>query len=224
MRDWRVSSGKPVRQLTVRNQSTKTNVGTLPLFAYTTPDQPSRPLDFSTTDDLTARQTVVIEIEQEAVRGAILFEANSAVVVKLDHIRGYSNRGPFFVGIVVADVSDEEENSFCDIELFVSSFEDCLLFSLNESVRIHRDAIVSKVGEEHFEKGCHFVKLTEVSYETFLRYQNDVADLLPDKEGGEEDSDLDSDDDESPADVVFGGMPLRTTPGRTVILPNRLDL
>ena len=65
MRDWRDSFGKPVRQLsvncpstvrqlTVRNQSTKDNVGTLPLFAYTTPDQPPRPLDFSTTDDLTA--------------------------------------------------------------------------------------------------------------------------------------------------------------------------
>ena len=137
--------GKLVYQLTVRNQSTKDNVGTLPLFAYTTPDQPPRPLDFSTTDDLTARETVVTEIEQEAVRGAILFEANNVVVVKRDHICGYPNRGPFFVGIVVADVT----------------------------------------------------------------------------EGSEEDSNLDSDDDENPADVVFGGMPLRTTLGRTVIRPNR---
>ena len=88
---------------------------------------------------------MVTEIEQEAVSGAILFEANSVVVVKRDHIRGYPNRGPFFVGIVVADVTDKEENSFCDIELFVSSFEDCRLFTLNESARIHRDAIVSKV-------------------------------------------------------------------------------
>ena len=154
--------------------------GTLPLFAYTTPDQLPRPLDFSTRDDLTARETVVTEIEQEAVRGAILFEANSVVVVKRDHIRGYPNSGPFFVGIVIAGVTDKEENSFCYIELFVSLYEDCLLFALNESVRIHRDAIVSKVGEERFEKGCAFVKLTEVSYETLLRYQNDVEDLLPD--------------------------------------------
>lgn len=72
---------------------------------------------------------MVTEIEQEAVRGAILFEANSVVVVKRDHIRGYQNRGPFFVGIVIADVTDKEENSFCDIESFVSSFEDCLLFT-----------------------------------------------------------------------------------------------
>ena len=41
------------------------------------------------------------------------------------------------------------------------------------------------------------------------------------EEGGEENSDLDDsdDDDENPADVVFGGMPLRTTSGRTVIRP-----
>ena len=213
-----------VRQLTIWNQSTKDNVGTPPLLAYTTPDQPPRPLDFSTTDDLTARETLITEIEQEAVRGAISFDANSVVVVKHSHIPGYPNRGPFFVGIVVADVTDKEDNSFCDIELFVSSFEDCLLFTLNETVRIHRDEIVSKVGEEHFEKGCDFVKLMEVSYETFLRYQNDVEDLLPDKEGGEENSDLDSDDDENPADVVFGGMPLRITSERTLICPNRLDI
>ena len=111
--------------------------------------------------------------------------------------------------------------------MFVSSFEDCLLFTLSqvaETVRIHRDAIVGKVEEGHFEKGCDFVKLTEVSYETFLRYQNDVEDLLPEKEGGEKDSNIDSDDDEIPANVVFGGMPLCTTSGRIVIRPNRLDL
>ncbi|CAH3169491.1 unnamed protein product [Porites lobata] len=68
--------------------------------------------------------TIQNQKKQEAVRGAMLFEANSVVVVKRDHIRGYPKRGPFFVGIVVADVSDKEENSFCDIELFVSSFED----------------------------------------------------------------------------------------------------
>ena len=47
------------------------------------------------------------------------------------------------------------------------------------------------------------MKLTEVSYETFLRYQNDVEDLLPEKEGGEKDSGINSDDDDNPADVVF---------------------
>ena len=104
-------------------------------------------------------------------------------------------------------------------------FEDCLLFTVNESVRIHLDAIVSEVDEGHFEKGCDSVKLMEVSYmyEKFLRYQNDVEDLLPEKEGGEKDSDIDSDDGENPADVAFLGMSLCTTSRRTVIHPNRLD-
>ena len=44
-----------------------------------------------------------------------------------------------------------------------------------------------------------------------------------DVESCEEDSDQDSEDD-SPADVVFGGMLLRTASGRPVIRPNRLDL
>ena len=48
MRDWRDNYGKPVQQLTVRNQSTKDNIGTLPIFAYTTPDLPPQPLNFST--------------------------------------------------------------------------------------------------------------------------------------------------------------------------------
>ena len=47
MRDWRDSYGKPVRQLTVRNQSTKDNVGTLCLYSYTAPDPAAKRVDFS---------------------------------------------------------------------------------------------------------------------------------------------------------------------------------
>jgi len=44
-----------------------------------------------------------------------------------------------------------------------------------------------------------------------------------DVESCEKDSDQDSEDD-SPADVVFGRMLLRSASGRPVIRPNRLDL
>ena len=101
--------------------------------------------------------------------------------MKHDHIRGVLNKGPFFVGIVEAYISDQEQNNFCDVQLFVSSFEDCLLFTLKERGGIHRDVIAGKVDEGHFERGDNFIKLTEMSYKTFLRYQNDVEDLLPDK-------------------------------------------
>ena len=84
---------------------------------------------------------------------------------------------------------------------------------------------MGKVEEGHFQRETNVLKLSEASYETFLRYQNDIEDLLPEREveSCEEDRDQDSEDD-SPADVVFGGMLLRTASGRPVIRPNRLDL
>ena len=75
--------------------------------------------------------------------------------------------------------------------------------------------MVGKVEEGHFQREANVLKLTEVSYETFLRHQNDMGDFLPEKESCEEDSH---------PDVVFGRMPLRTASGRTIICPNRLDL
>ena len=223
MRDWRDSFGKPVRQLTVRNQSTNDNVGTLPLFAYSTPDPPPRPLDFSITDDLASVASRNTDTHRESHNVAVLFEANSVLILKRDYIPRVINQGPFFVGTVEADISDEEQNIFYDVQLFVPSFEDCVLFTFYGKERIHRDSIAGKVDEGHFERGDNFVKLTEMSYEAFLRHQNDVEDLLPDKESCEESSDLDS-EDESQADVVFGGIPLRTSSGRNVVRPDRLDL
>ena len=92
MRDWRDSFGKPARQLTVRSQGTKDNVGTLPLSAYSTPDPQPRPLDFSTTDDLAASvgsRNTETQPEPDAVAN-ILFEANSVLIVKRDHIHSWN--------------------------------------------------------------------------------------------------------------------------------------
>ena len=134
---------------------------------------------------------------QQVSGGACLFEANGVVVVKCDHIRGFPLRGPFFVGSILTDVSDKELNSLCQIQLFAPSFEDCLLFRLHERVSIHRDGIVGKVEEGHFQRETNVLKLSEASYETFLRYQNDIEDLLPERgvESCDEDSDQDSEDD-----------------------------
>ena len=63
--------------------------GTLPFFTYTTRGQPLRPLDFSTTDDLTARETEVTDIDREAVS----FQANSVVVFKRDHTTWIPKQG-----------------------------------------------------------------------------------------------------------------------------------
>ena len=56
LRNWRDSYGRPVRQLTVGNQSTKDNVGTLPLYACTAPDPAARLVDFSVIVQDTAKR------------------------------------------------------------------------------------------------------------------------------------------------------------------------
>ena len=56
MGDWRDSYGKPVRQLTVRNQSTKDNVGNLPLYACTAPHSAAKLEDFSVIVQDTAKR------------------------------------------------------------------------------------------------------------------------------------------------------------------------
>jgi len=95
---------------------------------------------------------------QQVSGGACLFEANSVVVVKRDHIRGFPLRGPFFVGSILTDVNDKEHNSLCEIQLFVPSNEDCLSFRLHGRVSIHRDGIVGKVGEGHFQRETNVLK------------------------------------------------------------------
>ena len=151
MRDWQDNFGKPVCQLTIRNQSTKDNVGTFTLYACKTLDPLPRPLDFSDTNEITATHKEVTEMQQVS-GGACLFKGNSVVVVKHDHIRGFPLRGPFFVGSILTDTSDKELNSLCESQLFVPSFEDCLLFRLHGRVSIHRDGIVGKVEEGHFQR------------------------------------------------------------------------
>ena len=99
MRDWRDNYGKPVRQLTMRNQSTKGNVGILPIFAYTTPHLPSQPLNFSTM----VNQVVRISRSEDSIapfeiRGTV-FHSGAVLVVKLNHIREVSTNGPSLLDV-----------------------------------------------------------------------------------------------------------------------------
>jgi len=82
MRDWRDYYGKPVRQLMVRNQSTKDNVGTLPIFAYTTPDLLPQPLNFFTMVNQAVRtsrsEDSIVPFE---IRGTVAFQSGVVLVV-----------------------------------------------------------------------------------------------------------------------------------------------
>ena len=99
LRDWRDNFGKSERQLTVRDQSTKDNVGPLPIFAYATPDPLQQPLKFSATVDQTPRlaRTENIAPSRAACR-TILFQANSVLIVNVitfDVSQGWLPMVPF---------------------------------------------------------------------------------------------------------------------------------
>ncbi|KAL9976772.1 hypothetical protein ACROYT_G014102 [Oculina patagonica] len=217
MRDWRDNYGKPVRQLTVRNQSTKDNVGTLPIFVYTTPDPPPQPLNFSTL----VNQPVRISRSEDSqdstapteIRGTVLFQSGAVLVVKHDHIREVSTNGPFFIGCVETDVTDNDEDSYFDIQIYVPTFDDCLHFTHHKKCNVHRDAVVSIADENAFQKGEDFIKLSEELYEQLLNELHDIADILPECES------CDSDDE---SDKEY--TPVQTSSGRRVVPPNRLDL
>ena len=228
-RNWRDNFGKPVRQLTVRNQSTKDNVGTLPIFAYATPDPPQQPLNFSAMVDQTPR---LARTESIAPGGAacrtILFQANIVLIVKRDHIRrqsGVAASGPFFgIGSLETDVTEDDHESYFDLQLYVPSFQDCLNFIHHGKVNVHRDAVICAVDETEIQtRGHYFIKLSEETYETLLSEFHDVEDLLLEGEGCDEASEEES-DEESNSNVLVEARPLRTLSGRMVFRPNGLDL
>ena len=135
------------------------------------------------------------------------------LVVKHDHIREVSTNCPFFIGCVETDVTDNDENSYFDIQIYVPTFEDCLHFIYHKKCNVHRDAVISIADEKALQKGEDFIKLSEELYEQFLNELHDIADLLP--EGESCDSDDESDEEYTP---------VQTSSGRRVIPPNRLDL
>ena len=169
LRDRRDDFGKPVRQLTVRKQSTKDNVGTLHIFAYATPDPPQQPLNFSAMVDQTPRlnRTKSIVPSGAACR-AILFQANSVLISKREHIRcqsGVATSGPFFIGSLETDVTEDDHESYFDLQFYVPSFQDCLNVIHHGKVDVHRDAAICTVDEREIQTGHCFIKLSEETYE-----------------------------------------------------------
>ena len=227
LRDWGDNFGNPVHQLTVRNQSTKDNIGTLPIFAYTTPDPPQQPLNFSAMVDQTPRLARIESIAPSgAACGGILFQENSVLIVKCDHIRRQSRvatSGPFFIGSLETDVTEDDHESYFDLQFCVPSFQDCLNFIHHRKVNVHRDAVICTIDETEIQTGYCFTKLSQETYETLLSELHDIKDLLPEGEGYEEASEEES-DKECNSNVLVAARPLGTLCGRMVFRPNRLDL
>ena len=117
--------------------------------------------------------------------------------MKRDHIRrqsGVATSGPFFIGSLETDVTEDDNESYFDLQFYVPSFQDRLNFIHHRKVKRHRDAVICTVDETETQTGYCFIKLSEETYETLLSELHDVEDLLPEGEGCEEASEEESDE------------------------------
>ena len=91
----------------------------------------------------------------EACR-AILFQANSVLIVKRDHIRrqsGVATSGPFFIGSHETDVTEDNHESYFDLQFYVPSCQDCLNFIHHRKVNMHCDGVICTVDETEIQTG-----------------------------------------------------------------------
>ncbi|CAB3990380.1 Hypothetical predicted protein [Paramuricea clavata] len=148
------------------------------------------------------------------------------VVIVNDHIRGVSVKCQFFLGVVTADVPDDKHSPCFNINLFVPTFEDCLEFKYYGDVNVHRDNILRIVDANDFDQQPGSVKLSENYYEELLNNLRNVEDLLPEVQESQSDTVYKEFPESENEDigVYVESTPIRTSSGRTVVPPNRLDL
>ena len=75
--------------------------------------------------------------------------------------------GPFFIGSPQTDVTEDDHESYFDLQLYVPSFQDCLNFIHQGKVNVSRDTVT--VDETEIQTGHCFIKLSEETYETLLK-------------------------------------------------------
>ena len=74
--------------------------------------------------------------------------------MKRDHIRrqsGVATSGPFFIGSLESDVTEDDHESYFDLQFYVPSFQDCLKFIHHRKVNVHRDAVICTVDETELD-------------------------------------------------------------------------
>ena len=95
MRKWREEFGQSVRQVTVRNKSTKDNPGTLPINCYFTKPSEPQPVDF---DNLLSMASASDEEDPVAPSSSNLFCKDAFVVIKPGYQPSRLPEAPFFLG------------------------------------------------------------------------------------------------------------------------------
>ena len=95
MRKWREEFGQSVRQVSVRNKSTKDKPGTLPINCYFTKPSEPQPVDF---DNLLSMASASDEEDPVAPSSSNLFCKDAFVVIKPGYQPSRLPEAPFFLG------------------------------------------------------------------------------------------------------------------------------
>jgi len=172
--DWRVNYGQSVLQVTVRNQSTKDNVGTLPLYSYTQPVPTFMNLDSleaSNANDSTDPSTVIV-----------LFQCQTAFVIKPSLVAGLSglhvcnSSSPFYLAVITSTILQNElELHLSNIDIYLPSENDIFIFSRSCTVDVAKEA-VAVVLELTVPVGEKEIVLTEEVFKSVTALLNSEKD------------------------------------------------
>ena len=220
--DWRDNYGQSVSQVTVRNQSTKDNVGTLPLYSYTQPAPTPQPLTFMTWNNL--------DTSNANDSTAIVLVVKPSLLAQLSHLHVCNSLSPFYLGVVTSTILQNELKShLSNIDIYLPSENDIFIFSRSCTVDVAKEA-VALVLELAVPVGEREIVLTEEVFESVTALLNGEKDARA--EYGDQ-HDLynhvaeisDEDVDEMEETVCVDTIALCTSRrGRQIRRPLRLDL
>lgn len=195
MRKWRAEYGQSVRQLTVRNKSTKDNPGTLPINCYTTQPRDPQPVDFQMLANLGETATDVDSTPP-------LFMKGSFVAIKPGYQPTHLPQGPFFLGRCINDVKPSERRA--EVQIFTLDFMLPLHFTDAHIIyTVDVKGILREITSISMEDDL--VSLGEIEYSCCMIDCLDSGDTMTSQESAEV---LDVDDTDVPANLP------RTPPGR----------
>ena len=232
LRDWRDNYGQPVAQVTVRNQSTKDNVGTLPLYSYTRPQPIPQPLSFSfPTETSSSRQG---SLHSNVSNAELLFSSQTVLAIKPGLV-GLTERTlistPFYLGVAAEDIYQDQHRAYLPkINIFYPSEQNIYLFERNDQVDLPKEA-VGLVLDALTPAASEEIILPEEIYEGVVSVFRETRDLCIEGDESITDSvadEADFSDDELNSVVCVDSVTLPTIStsrvGRNIRPPTRLDL
>ena len=176
MRKWREEFGQSVRQVTVRNKSTKDNLGTLPINCYVEKPTQSRPIDFEHLE-----ATKQPSVEDSSV--SPLFKKHSFVVIKPGYQPTFLPQAPFYVGRCTKNVPPSERQ----LEVAIYTQDLLLPFHFHDSqvlYTIDMIGVLAEVSSPSLEDDL--IVFNEEEYFNYVVQCLDCGDQLTAKETAEE--------------------------------------